>query len=244
MWGKTALIALALSAVGFAQDKKDPEEEKKKEEEAKAKLADFRKDLKASKADKDFVNALEKLGELQHPKIIAELKIWLGKPSADVAIAAAEQLGKYKKDKDASEALTAAAGARKDKEPVVKFLRYAGDVGYKPATSKFLGFFRHKELDIAKEAIDSCGKLRTREAVDPLISLGRELEAVKEDKDNKNGGGGNGIGGGGLLGGANAKGGMQNEQLERKKALLSPSISALEEILGQKFATIKEAEQW
>ena len=58
MWSKTALISLGLALAVLAQDaKKDPEEEKKKEEEAKAKLAEFRKDLKSSKTDADFGRA-------------------------------------------------------------------------------------------------------------------------------------------------------------------------------------------
>lgn len=244
MWGKTALIPFFMALAALAQDapKKDAEEEKKKEEEAKAKLADFRKDLKTCKKDDDFGRALDRLGDFQHPKILAELKIWLGKPSADVAIAAAEQLGKYKKEKDAAEALTGAAGARKEKETVVKFLRYAGDVGYKPTTAKLVGYFRHKEVDVAKEAVDSCGKIRSKDAIDPLISMGRELESIKDEKDN-GGGGVGGVLGGGIAGGGIA-GGTNNDNALRKKSLLPAAISALEQISGQKFVTIKEADEW
>ena len=52
MWVKPALVVLLLGAllpgrmaVGQDAPKNDPEEEKKKDEEAKAKLADFRKDI-------------------------------------------------------------------------------------------------------------------------------------------------------------------------------------------------------
>ena len=235
---KTALLTLTLVLAAWAQEaKKDPEEEKKKEEEAKAKLAEFRKELKTCKMDKDVERALEGLGALQHPRVLAELKGWLGKGSADVAVAAAEQIGKYKKDKDAAEALTGAAGARKEKDAIVKFLRYAGDVGCKPTTLKLLAYFRNKDLDVAKEAIDSCAKLKSRDAMEPLISMARELEGVKEEKDT------GGLGGGGILGGGGVTGGV-NEPLARKKALLSPAITALEQISGQKFSTSKEADQW
>jgi hypothetical protein len=247
MWGQTAvlLVVFGLLCPGTAtsaQDtKKDPEEEKKREEEAKAKLADFRKDLKTCKSDGDFGKALERLGDLQHPKILTELKTWLGKGSGDVAIAAAEQLGKYKNDRDAAEALTGAAGTRREKDAIVKLIRYAGDVGYKPTTSKLTGYFRNKDVDVAKESVDSCGKLRSREAIEPLITMGRELESIKDDKTTSGTGTG-GILGGGLGGGLT--GGTGNDNAVRKKVLLPAAISALEQISGQKFSTIKEADDW
>lgn len=236
------LLSLALLSSGSAYAQDSKEEEKKKDDEAKAKLADYRKELKTCKSDGDFAKALEHLGDLQHPKVLAELKNWLGKGSADVAIAAAEQLGKYKKDKDAAEALTGAAAARREKDAIVKFLRYAGDIGYKPTTSKLTGYFRNKDVDVAKEAVDSCGKLKSRDAIDPLISMGRELESIKDEKDN-GGTGTGGVLGGGIVGGG-ITGGTANDNAVRKKTVLPAAISALEQISGQKFATIKEADEW
>ncbi len=235
---KTALVSLVLTLAAWAQDaKKNPEEEKKKDEEAKVKLAEYRKELKTCKTDADVGRAIEGLGSLQHPKVLTELKGWLGKGSTESAIAAAEQIGKYKKDKDAAEALAGAAGARKEKDAVVKFLRYAGDVGYKPTTARLLGFFRNKETDVAREAIDSCAKLKSRDAVDPLISMGRELESIKEEKDT-----GGGVGGGVLGGGVT--GSVNNDNQVRKQTLLPAAITALEQICGQKFATIRAADDW
>lgn len=234
---KTALLSLVLTLAAWAQEaKKNPEEEKKKDEEAKVKLAEYRKDLKTCKTDADVGKVLESLGNLQHPKVLTELKGWLGKGSVESAIVAAEQIGKYKKDKDAAESLVGAAGARREKDAIVKFLRYAGDVGYKPTTAKLVGFFRNKETDVAREAIDSCAKLKSRDAIDPIISMGRELESIKEEKDT--GGLGGGVLGGGVTGGVN------NDNQVRKQTLLPAAITALEQISGQKFATIKAADDW
>src|SRR5687767_5245460 len=119
MWAKTAAIALILASAVTAQDD-DP---KKKDDEAKAKIAEFKKELKTAKTDKDVARALEGLGSLQHPKVLTELKSYLSK-STEIAVAAAEQISKYKKDRDAAETLMAGAGAR-DKEVVVKCIRYA-----------------------------------------------------------------------------------------------------------------------
>src|SRR6185436_12033972 len=115
MFGKTLATLLILASTLLAQS----EDEKKKEEEAKAKLADYRKALKGAKTDMDVTRAIEGLGDLQHPKILAELKNYLSK-NLDGAIAAAEQIAKYKKDKEAAEALVNAASARKD--AAVKFI--------------------------------------------------------------------------------------------------------------------------
>src|SRR5574342_1197902 len=103
MWAKTAAIALILAASVTAQD----DDDKKKDEEAKAKIADFKKELKTAKTDKDVARAIEGLGALQHPRVLAELKPYLSK-GGESAVMAAEQLGKYKKDKDAGETLVGA----------------------------------------------------------------------------------------------------------------------------------------
>ncbi|MFN3485801.1 MAG: HEAT repeat domain-containing protein [Planctomycetota bacterium] len=235
MFGHPALTAAFLFASGFAVQ----EAAKDSDEEAKAKIAEFRKELKNCKTDQDVARALQALGETQHPKILAELKTWLSKPSLDVAVAAAEQISKYKKDKEASDALLGAAGSRKDKDAIVKCLRYAGDVGYKPAVTKLTGYFKHREVDVAREAVDSCGKLRSRDAVDPLIGLLRELEGIRESQPGTGGGGGLGglVGGGGL-------GGVQEEQQKRKRDLTPAVLSALSHITGQKFETSAEWTGW
>ena len=132
----TILAGLVLSAFATAQDSK--EEAKKKEDEAKAKIAEFKKELKTAKTDADRAKILEMLGDVKHPKVLEELKSYL-KLSTEVAIAAAEQIGKYSKDKDAAETLMATAAARRDKDAIVKCIRYAGDVGVRAVTGPWPG---------------------------------------------------------------------------------------------------------
>src|SRR5262245_16027253 len=190
MWAKTSAIWLILAAAAFAQN----EDDKKKEEEAKAKIADFKKELKTAKTDKDVARAIEGLGALQHPKVLTEMKPFLSK-GGEAAVTAAEQISKYKKDKDAGETLVGAASSVKEKDTVVKFIRYAGDVEYKGIVPKLVNLFRHKEVDAAKEAVDSCAKLRSKDAIDPLLNLWKEMEAIKEEKSNGKDGGLGGLGG-------------------------------------------------
>jgi HEAT repeat protein len=234
----TIFAGLVLSAFATAQDK---EEAKKKEEEAKAKIADFKKELKGAKTDADRAKTIEMLGDVKHPKVLEELKGFL-KGTTEVAIAAAEQIGKYSKDKDAAETLVATAGARRDKDAVVKCLRYAGDVGFRGIVPKLVGFFKHKESDVAREAIDSCAKLRAGASIDPLLGLWRELDGIKDEKDS-GGGVGGGLGGG-LGGGITGTNTLGDEQKKRKSDLTPAVETALGKITGENFKTLREANDW
>ena len=241
MWAKTTAIALVLAVAAAAQD----DDAKKKEEEAKAKIADFKKELKGAKTDKDVTRAIEGLGALQHPKIMAELKTYLGR-SPDEAAAAAEQIGKYKKDKEAADTLLSAAGSRKDKDTIVSCLRYAGDTEFKGIVSKLTAYFRNKETSVAKEAVDSCAKVKSKDAIEPLLTLWKELDGIKEEKADKGGGGlgVGGIGGGGLTGAGGVGASMQEEQLKRKRDLTPAVESALSKITGEDFKDLRAANDW
>lgn len=234
----TVLTTLALSLFAAAQDDAaaKKEEAKKKEDEAKAKIAEFKKELKTAKTVADQARTLTILGDVKHPKVLEELKNWL-KAAPELAIAAAELIGKYEKDKDAAETLMATASARRDKDSIVKCLRYAGDVNYRGIAPKLIGFFKHKDTDVAREAVDSCAKLRAGVAIDPLLGLWRELDAIKDDKDT---GGLNGLGTGGLTGTNPIEDGNK-----KRKTDLTPAVeTALGKITGENFKSLKEANDW
>src|SRR5262249_34052293 len=146
----------------------------------------------------------------------------------------------YKKDKEAGETLIGAVGASKDKDMVVKCIRYAGDVEYKGILSKLTGLFRHKEVDAAKEAVDSCAKLKTKDAIDPLLNLWKELEAIKEETKS----GKNDTGLGGLGAGLGVGASMQDEQLKRKRELTPAVETALKKITGEEFKDLRAANDW
>ncbi len=241
MWLKATAISLILAAAAAAQD----DDAKKKDEEAKAKIAEFKKSLKGAKSEKDIVRSLEDLGSLQHPKVLAELRNYLGR-SPDEAVAAAEQIAKYKKDKEAAETLMNAAGARRDKDSIVKCLRYAGDIEFKGIVPKLTGYFRSKESEVARESVDSCAKLKSRDAIDPLLNLWKELDSIKEEKAGKDGGlgGVGGLGGGGITGAGGVGASMQEEQLKRKRDLTPAVESALNKISGEDFKDLRAANDW
>jgi hypothetical protein len=235
-------VAIAcILAVSVAAQDDAKQDAKQKDEEAKAKIAEFKKELKGAKTDKDVVRAIETLGALQHPKVLDELKSYLG-TTADISAAAAEQISKYKKDKVAAETLMAGSNSR-DTATAVKCIRYAGDTEYKGIVPKLANLFRHKEVDVAKEAVDSCAKIRSKDAIDPLLNLWRELDGIREEKNNNNGGLG-GFGGGGITGTGGVGQSYQDEQLKRKRDLTPAVESAIKKITNEDFKDIRAANDW
>lgn len=242
MW-RTILCSLALSTALYAQADKDAkkEEEKQKEEAAKAKIADYNKDFKAAKSDADRQVALQKLGELQHPKILAIYKPLLVHKARMIAEAAATQVATYKKDASAADALIAAAGAWREKDMVVILLRHVGEVGYRPAFVKIVPFIKNKVNDIARAAIEALGMLKGRDSIDPLLNLARELDAIRDDAGQVGAppiplpGGGPAVPGGGNQ--------AQDEERARKQ-LLGPIHSSLGMITGQAYRTVPEWNKW
>lgn len=250
---KRAAGALAflifVAGAAFAQDKKDEEKEKAKQEEkaAEEKIKEF----KATKirSSNDTITALEKLGEMQHPKIMKYLFGYLGNGGGEVRRESARQLAKYKKSLEAANALIDAATKGKNEvETSVKFIECVGDIGARPCVKALHRLFDHKELDISQAAIDACGAIKSRDSIVPLLSLAKELEAVRED-DRSSSGSGSGSGGPELPGPSGGSGmgkGAEDRQLQRKNRLLKPAIQALKDITGgkERYGKAEEWEKW
>ncbi len=242
MWVKAAVAGLLLAVA--AQDAPNPDEKKQKDEEARAKVDEFKAELKKAKMSGDICFALQNLGGVQHPRILSELQKWLARPEPDICGAAADQIAKYQKDRIAAEMLMMAAKGRRDRdsnEPMIRCLRSAGDVGYRPIARQFVSYFRHKDVYVAKEAVDSLGKLKSKDGIDPLLTLARELDAIREDQGQPGGVSLPGVGGPALPGGA---GNQQNDDLMRKNTLLPAVLRALSDITGENKKDSKEWDQW
>ena len=132
--------------------------------------------------------------------------------------------------------------AKTDKDVSLKCIRYAGDVEYKGIVPKLANLFRHKEIDAAKEAVDSCAKIRSKDAIDPLLNLWKEMESIREEKPGK---GGNDLGGGlgGVVGGGIGQS-YQDEQLKRKRDLTPAVETALKKITNEEFKDLRAANDW
>lgn len=207
------------------------------EEEAKEAIKKFKEALKKCKEESDFVSALNDLGAVQHAKVLAELKPWMTKlPSNEIRLAAAENLSQYKKSKEAAEAILTALAAQKDKDVASKFISYAADTECKDIASKLCALFRSKEVDYAREAVDGCGKIKSKACIDPLIKLVMELEDVEENN--------NGAGQPNMPGPGTGGQGQEDERVKRKRELLQPALGALRAITDEKWVKGKEWLIW
>lgn len=213
-------------------------------DEADDKIKAFKETVKKCKEVGDYVSAINDLGSLQHPKIKAELKIWLGKPNADIVHAAAENLAKYRKDKEAAEAILKAAVAacnQKDKDPAVKLIGLVGDTECREMAKPLCNLFRHPDTKIAEAAIDAVGRLKSKNAIDALIAVLKEMEGIKDDggqgqdmppRDDPN------------SNNPPSNPNQQNEKLDRKRKLEPAANRSLADITDQSFKTVKDWVTW
>lgn len=237
-------LALLVAAPVGAQDAKD---EDAAEERAKERLKVFKEGLRKCREASDFVNALSGLGSEPHPLILAELKLWLAKPAPEVRMAASEEIAKFKKDEKAARTLVSAARAERALEVIVRHLRSIGRLGSKKVAKDLVPIFDHKETAVAKEAIDSSGILKSRDSIEPLISLIAELE-LQKDKTPKGGYVPDGplndndpsrrVGGTGTLN-------RDEEKRQRIDTLLPAAVAAMKHITGERsLNTAKEWKTW
>lgn len=234
MRAMTAILALALAVPAAAQD----EPKATTDEEAKEVLGRFKEKLKGARSGKDIAFALQTFEDARHPKLLAELKKWVKNRFPEAVEEAGLQISRYEKDKVAAGILLDAAGRQRDFKLMGKLIRYAGDVGDRSIVRKLLSYLRHRDVEVTREAVEACGRLKARDAIDPLIKMAHELDAIKTGKDD-----GADLGGGGLLGGGGIAG--EPDQKARRKELLEPAVAdSLNKITEQNFKTPREWADW
>lgn len=206
------------------------------DDEAKKAVADFDKAKK--KTEEDLLTALNMLtdyGKKQNTKhFIPKLKPFLAQGSSELRLAAAEMLSKYKKNKTAAEAILTSLSAQnqKDKDLLEKLVSFAADTECKEIASKLCALFENRNVEIARAAVDGCGKIKSKACIEPLINLVGQLEDI--DESNVSGAGQPpmpGPGGGGQ--------GQEDERVKRKRELLQPALASLREITGEKYTRAK-----
>ena len=244
----TALIlSLAIAAAPSQDDppKGDKKVEKKKpltraelkklDTEAKKRILAFKKGLRKLKGSEAFVTAIDELCETSHKRILSELGRWIKLRDKEIASAAVAQVGTYENSKVAALMLMSNASKHKDMDVVVASLEALGEVGFSPIARSLFNFFRHKSAEVAAKAVETCGALRSRDAITPLITLYREMDSIKPpEKDSS------GLGDGGFLGG----GAVQEQQLALKTTVTPAVEGALREITGKEFKTPREWQTW
>ncbi len=242
------LAVLFVAGFAWSQDEKaDKQAEKEAEAKAKERVKAVQEKMRKARTLEDRINAIDGLGDEPHAVVLTELRKYLGSPEPDLRKEAAGEIGKFKKDEKASQTLLGAAKGDRVVDVQVVCLKEIGDVGCKKTAKDLVWFFGHKELDIAKEAVDSSGSIKAKDSIDPLITLAEQLELDKErSQQNQQGG----TQSGGQMPGPQVPGGsgtQQNQDEEKKKRaeeLLPRAIQALKDITGEKLNTTKEWKKW
>jgi HEAT repeat protein len=255
-----AILALTFAGAALAQDKpEDAKKQAEKDAETKAKttLDNFRNAIKKAKVSDDFIAALNGLGDEPHALILAELKIWLGKPAPEVRQEAADEIGKFKGDEKAAQVLLSMAKQDKSIDVQVKCLLEIGKIGCRKIAKDVHALWNHKELDVAREALDTTGACKSKDSIEPLIRFLEEKEAEKvqlaqqQQQQQSGSSGGSGGSSGGGYGGPSTPGPVTTNQnndladkIKRVDELIPRAVQALQDITGEKFKMAKEWKKW
>jgi len=149
----------------------------------------FREDYsKRGARDDDRILAVRTLAQYHHEHIVGVLAPLLTEASIPVRVMTARELGKFAGVEAAPKELLAAlrspSNAGKKEAPVrIEILRGLGAHRYGPATDEVVKLVEAREVWIAKAAIDAAGRIRTPEAISPLIKALQRIESKNGDAE-------------------------------------------------------------
>ena len=149
----------------------------------------FREDYsKRGARDDDKILAVRALAQYHHERVVLVLAPLLTEASVPVRIMTARELGKFvgvdAAPKELLAALRASSAAGKKESPVrIEILRGLGALRYAPASDDVAKLVDSRDVWIAKAAIDAAGKIRTPEALSPLIRALHRIESKNGDAE-------------------------------------------------------------
>ena len=138
--------------------------------------------------DDDRIQAVRVLAQYHHERIVRVLAPLMTEASVAVRVMTARELGKFAGVDAASKELLGAlhspVNAGKKEAPVrIEILRGLGALRYTPAAPDVARLVEDKDVWIAKAAIDAAGRIRTPEAMSPLIKALRRIESKNGDAE-------------------------------------------------------------
>ncbi|MBV8881059.1 MAG: HEAT repeat domain-containing protein [Planctomycetaceae bacterium] len=138
--------------------------------------------------DEDRILAVRALAQYRHEKIVRVLGPLLTEASLAVRVMTARELGQFAGVEAASKELLAAlrssSNAGKKETPVrIEILRGLGNLRVGEAAGDVAKLVEDRDVWIAKAAIDAAGKIRTPEAMVPLIRSLRRIESRNGDAE-------------------------------------------------------------
>ena len=138
--------------------------------------------------DDDRILAVRALAQYHHERIVHVLSPLLTEGSTAVRVMTARELGKFAGVDAAPRELLAAlrspANAGKEKAPVrIEILRGLGALRYAAASGDVSKLVEDRDVWVAKAAIDASGRIRTPEAMTPLIRSLHRIESRNGDAE-------------------------------------------------------------
>jgi HEAT repeat protein len=138
--------------------------------------------------DDDKILAMRALAQFHHERIVRVLSPLLTEASLPVRVMTARELGKFTGVEEAARELLAAlrspANAAKKDGPVrIEILRGLGALKYLPASGDVVKLVEDHDVWVAKAAIDASGKIRTPDAMTPLIRALHRIESRNGDAE-------------------------------------------------------------
>lgn len=138
--------------------------------------------------DDDKIMAMRALAQYHHERVVHVLSPLLTEASLPVRVMTARELGKFTGVDEAARELLAAlrssANAGKKDAPVrIEILRGLGALKYAPASGDLVKLIEDRDVWVAKAAIDASGKIRTPDAMTPLIRALHRIESRNGDTE-------------------------------------------------------------
>ena len=209
----------------------------------------FTQDYYKSGADlDDKISAVNYLANHRHEKVVRVLSPLLTEASIPVRIMVARAFSRFCTiDLAAKELLNGlhsqANSGKKQTAVRIEILRALGDLRYKPAAGSLARFVEDKEVWVAKAAIDASGKLKTADAIPPLIKTLHRIEGKEGDAEITV----NPLEG--ILEGVDVGGLFKRDPREPKRPsvremLREPIIDSLKKLTGQSYTAAKDWDTW
>jgi hypothetical protein len=149
----------------------------------------FREDFsKRGARDDDKILAVRALAQYHHERIVRVLAPLLTGASIPVRVMTARELGKFTgvdaAPRELLAALRSSSNAVRRESPVrIEILRGLGAHRYAPGAEEVVKLVDSRDVWIAKAAIDAAGRIRTPEAMAPLIKALQRIESKNGDAE-------------------------------------------------------------
>lgn len=138
--------------------------------------------------DDEKIFAVNQLAQYRHERIVKVLAPLLTEATVPVRVMTARALSRFTGIEAAPRellgALTAIANGGRKQTPVrIEVIRALAELRYKPAAPEVVKLVDDKEIWVAKAAIDACTRIRSADAMTPLLKSLKRIEGADGDAE-------------------------------------------------------------